>query len=102
MHNGTRLNLDRSRYRASLSVEPEVLQITLEIFDFTDDDAGFYMGVVNTEPSTLFSYFDCDSVDRVQHTQIPIGLVPISLQKIGLLKKIIVIVYIQSMDMHIS
>ena len=85
MHNGTRLNLDRSRYRASLSVEPGVLRITLEIFDFRDNDAGFYIGVVNTEPSNLFSYFDCDGVDRVRHIQIPIGLVPISLQKIGLL-----------------
>ena len=84
MHNGTRLNLlDGSRYRASLSLETEEVHLTLEILNFTDSDAGLYIGVVNTRPSNLFRYFGCDSLASVRHVQVPIGLVPISLQNIG-------------------
>ena len=83
IYNGTKLNLNGSRYHASLSLEPEELWVTLEILDFTESDAGFYIGVVNTRPSTLFSYFGCDSTGGVRHAQIPVGLVPISLQNIG-------------------
>ena len=84
VHNGTRLNiLDGSHYRASLTLEPEELHLSLEILNFTDSDAGLYIGVVNTRPSDLFRYFGCDSLGSIRQVQIPIGLVPISLQNIG-------------------
>ena len=86
MHNGTRLNLnnERSRHNASLSLEPEDLRLTLEIHNFTDSDAGLYIGVVNTRPTTLFSHFDCGGYESNRnHQQIPVGLLPIFVQNIG-------------------
>ena len=86
VQNGTRLSLnnERSRYNASLSLEREELHLTLEILDFTDSDAGLYIGVVNTRPATLFSRFDCDRYkDNGRHQQIPVGLLLIFVQNIG-------------------
>ena len=90
MQSGTRLRLSNefegSQYNASASLEPEELCLTLEIRDFTDSDAGLYIGVVNTRPETLFSHFDCDRYKynrRYQQIQIPVGLLPIFVQNIG-------------------
>ena len=86
MHNGTRLSLnnERSRYNASLSLEPEDLHLTLDIRNFTDSDAGLYIGVVNTRPTTLFSHFDGGGYESNRnHQKIPVGLLPIFVQNIG-------------------
>ena len=86
VHNGTRLSLnnERSRHNTSLSLEPEDLRLTLEIHNFTDSDAGLYIGVVNTRPTTLFSHFDCGGYENNRnHQQIPVGLLPIFVRNIG-------------------
>ena len=73
VHNGTRLDLNNPHYNASLSLETETLRLTLEILNFTNRDAGFYIGVVNSRVSTMLSYFGCsDMFTRLRVTQVPL------------------------------
>ena len=93
VHNGTRLNLDSSRYNASLEFESEThLRLTLDIFNLTDSDAGFYIGVVTSEQQTLFNYFGCDVEDvdwfyyRSRTVYIPVGFVLVAVKRLGKIK----------------
>lgn len=82
VHNGTQLNLENSRYNASLVIESEThVCLTLEILNFTESDTGLYIGVVNSEPSMLFSHFGCShNMHNLRLAQIPVGFVLLSVK----------------------
>ena len=93
VHNGTRLNLDSSRYNASLEFESEThLRLTLDIFNLTDSDVGLYIGMVISEQQTLFNYFGCDVEDvdwfymYYRTLYIPVGFVLVSVKRLGKMK----------------